>query len=775
MLHGFCRCLFSIATCRPWSQFSTAATLSCHYQAKFNPNGTAYSTSVEAFDLLLRQCTTFRQCGQVHAQIILTETQNSAFLAARLIFCYGKFDRLSDAVTVFRVLLTYQIHNVLPWNAILRASLSYGHFEDAFSLYLQMRKLGLDPDGFTFPLVIRACASMENRRVCEVVHNHVCVMGFGLHLHVGNELIGMYSKLGHMGKAQLIFERMLQRSIISWNTLVSGFSMNYDCESAMEVFHLMETGGLIPNSVTWTSILSAHARCSKHDKVIQLFGKMCMRQVSATPESIAVVISVCSELGALEKGKAIHGYITRKGYDDYSFVKNSLICMYGKTAQWIDMQRVFSELKVKNLVSWNALISSYAGAGLCHEAFDVFNLLQKMRESSYIKPNVISWSAVIEGFASNGHVKKCLEMFRHMLCDGVKPNTVTIAGLLSMFADFVELNLGKEIHAYAVRALMDRSILVENGLIHMYTKCGDLHNAAIVFDRMLHRDLISWNSMIAAFGMHGFADKAIKTFLEMVAAGLKPDEITFIALLSACSHAGLVSEGRFFFNQMLYDFEVLPQMEHYACLVDLLGRAGLLQEASELVKNMPMKPNSYIWGALLNACRIHGNMAIAEETASEIFDLNLDLPGSYMLISNLYASCARWNDSARVRVLAKRKGLKKTPGYSWIEVKKKVYRFSAWNALEPGFEGIYDLLQELGLQMEVEHSVLDKNILQDMCQDQVRYKRVAVLYMILEWLIYQQVTVTVAVESLIIMLKTNSIELLATMEAGYPKESSFSV
>ncbi|XP_068648994.1 putative pentatricopeptide repeat-containing protein At1g17630 [Aristolochia californica] len=718
MLHGFRHYLFSISTCRLLCQFSTAATQSCRLPKSHPSSCSDSSTSVDAFDLLLRQCTSVFQCGQIHAQTILTGTQNSPFLAAKLISFYSKFDRLSDAVTVFRTLSAHQISNVLSWNAILRANVSHGRFEDAFTLYLQMRKLGLAPDGFTFPLVIRACASTGKPKVCEVIHNHVCVMGFGLHLHVGNELIGMYSKLGHMKKAQLVFEKMLQRSVISWNTLVSGFAMNYNCESALEVFHQMETEGWVPNSVTWTSILSAHARCAEHDKVIEMFSEMCVRGVSVTAESIAVVISVCSELGQLEKGKTIHGYITRKGYNDYSFVKNSLICMYGKTAQWVDMNRVFSELKVKNLVSWNALISSYAGAGLCDEAFDVFSQLKKkMGGDFYIRPNVISWSAVIGGFASSGHIKKCLELFHHMLHDGVEPNAVTIASVLSMSADFAELSLGKEIHGYVVRALMDKHILVENGLIHMYTKCGNLHNAEIVFDRMVDRDLISWNSMVAAYGMHGFAEKAVKTFMEMVAGGLKPDRITFVALLSACSHAGLVNKGRFFFNQMISEFKVVPQMEHYACLVDMLGRAGLIQEASELVKKMPMKPNAYIWGALLNACRIHRSMPIAEETASEIFNLNLDLPGSYMLISNLYAACGRWDDSARVRVLAKTKGLKKSPGHSWIEVKKKIYRFSAWNALEPGFEDIYDLLWDLGLHMEAEGYVLDKSfMLQDICE-----------------------------------------------------------
>ncbi|XP_077209839.1 pentatricopeptide repeat (PPR-like) superfamily protein [Tasmannia lanceolata] len=705
----------------PPAFFSTIYLSHSHLQNRFDPDTVFQTNALDSFDLLLRQCTTLAQSKQVHAQIILNGAHQSHFLAAKLISIYSKFGLLHNARMVFCSIPTDQNTNLLLWNSILRANLSHDCTKEALSLYLQMRELGVEADGFTFPLLIRACSSIGDEKLCRIVHGNVIMMGFHSHLHVANELVVLYGKLGRMECALQVFDRMPQRNVVSWNTMISGFSLNYDCVGAFNMFRRMELDGLVPNLVTWTSLLSAHARCGLNNEVLDLFGEMRMRQNGATAEAIAVVLSVCADLDALDKGKVIHGYAIRSGFEDYVFVKNSLVCMYGKHGNWEDAKMLFSKMRLWNLVSWNVLISCYAAAGLCDEAFEVFSQLEKKGEELKIRPNVISWSAVIDGFASSGRGDKSLELFRRMLCVGVEPNSVTIASVLSVCAELVALGFGKEIHGYVIRSLMDKNILVENGLVHMYAKSGSLRDGRLVFDRMKGRDLISWNSMMAGYGVHGFGRDALSTFDDMVRTGLKPDGITFIAVMSACSHAGLVDEGCRLFDQMVNEFMILPQMEHYACMVDLLGRAGLLQEASEFVKKMPMKPNAYIWGALLNSCRIHKNTAVAEETASRIFSLESETTGSYMLLSNIYAACGRWEDSARVRVLSKTKGLKKSPGQSWIEVKQKIYMFLAGSPLQAGLEEVYSVLEELGLQMEARGYIPDKSfVLQDVDEEEKR-------------------------------------------------------
>lgn len=563
-----------------------------------------------------------------------------------------------------------------------------------------MRELGVAPDGFSFPLIIRACTSIVNPKVCKIVHGHATLMGFQFHLHVANELIGMYGKIGQMDSAYQLLNRMPRRNVVSWNVIISGYAANYDCRGAFEMFGRMELeDGLEPNLITWTSLLSAYARCGQDNEVLRLFKEMRGMGIAPNAEAVSVVLSVCGDLSALDKGKEIHGYVVRSGFEDYVFVKNSLICMYGKHGQREDAKALFSEIKIKNLVTWNALISSYAAAGLCDDAFEVFSQLEKLGAESIIKPNVVSWSAVIGGFASNGRGNESLELFRQMQHAGVDPNSVTIATILSVCAELAALRLGREIHGHVIRSLMNKNILVENGLLHMYAKCGCLRDGCSVFEWIEDRDLISWNSMIAGYGMHGFVEDALNTFYKMIEAGFRPDGITFVALLSACSHTGLVTKGRQLYDQMIHEYMLSPQMEHYACMVDLLGRAGLLQEASKFVKMIPIKPNACVWGALLNSCRIYKNMAVAEETFKSS-GLHSEGTGSYMLLSNIYAECERWEDSAKMRVLTKMKGLKKSPGQSWIEVKKKIYLFSAGNLMQPGLEKVYKVLEDLGLQME---------------------------------------------------------------------------
>ncbi|GFY97162.1 pentatricopeptide repeat (PPR-like) superfamily protein [Actinidia rufa] len=500
----------------------------------------AHNELLDFFDQFLRRCATNQQCQQLHAQILLTGSYHSAFLTARLVSSYCRFGFLDDARKAFETAPIECFSNLLLWNSILRANLTSGAYAEAIRIYIRMRKLGVGADGFTFPLVIRACALFGDSRLC--------------------------------------------------------YALNYDSYGAFEMFFKMGLEGLEPNAVTWTSLFSSHARCGLYLETLQFYGEMRTKGIDATAEALAVVVSVCADLGAL------------------------------------DMEL----------------------------------------ENSMVRPNVISWSAVIDGFAAKGRGKESLELFRKMQLANISANSITVSSILSVCAELSALGLGREIHGHVIRAIMDRNILVGNGLINMYTKCGSLNEALLVFGKIDGRDLVSWNLMIAGYGMHGLGNNALKTFEQMIKTGYRPDVITFIAVLSACSHAGLVAEGRNLFDEMTRDFGIEPQVEHYACIVDLLGRAGLLQEASDMVRSMPMEPNAYVCGALLNSCRMWKNTGVAEEIASWVFSLDSETTGSYMLLSNIYASTGRWEDSARVRVSAKTKGLKKVPGQSWIEVKKKV-------------------------------------------------------------------------------------------------------
>ncbi|KZV40893.1 pentatricopeptide repeat-containing protein [Dorcoceras hygrometricum] len=638
---------------------------------------------------------------QIHAQVILTSI-GSAFLLAKLICVYSTLSLISDAEKVFGSAPVDCFCNPFFWNSALRVNISLLRYKETLKLYGRMRELNIQPDGFGFPLIIRACGMKGDIKLCRNIHCHVISTGFINNVCVSNELLGMYGEIGQMPVAYKLFDRMPIRSYVSWNIMVSGFTKNFDCSGAFEMFCRMEEEGWRPNSVTWTSLLSSFARCSQNDEAWEFFVLMRKEGINATAESIAVVISTCAELNQFNKGESLHGYVITAGFENYVFVRNALISMYGKNGDVENAEYLFLGLKSKSIVSWNALISAYAQAGLCDEAFSAFLRLENLKDDLKLRSNVVTWTAVINGFLSKVRYRESLEIFRQMLFAQVLANAVTVASMLLVCCELSALPLGREIHGHCFRRLMDSDILVTNGLINMYMKCGSLRTGDSLFQKMIYRDINSWNTMITGYGMHGFGRSAQEMFDQMLDSGIQPDEVTFVAVLSAFSHSGLVAEGRALFDRMTRDFQIEPRVEHYACMVDLLGRAGLLKEASDILKSMPMEPNGPVWGALLNACKMHANTNVAEETALQIFNLKSEVTGSYMLLSNLYAATGRWDDSAKVRLSAKTRGLRKIPGQSWIEVNKKSHIFAAGKPLNLEIEELHGVLQDLNLHMVME-------------------------------------------------------------------------
>ncbi|KAK1322257.1 putative pentatricopeptide repeat-containing protein [Acorus calamus] len=348
-------------------------------------------TTVDHLDLLLHRCQTPKQSPQIHAQIILSGLRHSPFHAASLVSLYSRHGRLSTAISTFRSIPTVY-SNTLLWNCILRAHLSHARPNEALRLYLEMRARGVPPDAFTFPLITRAASScIGDRALCCVIHAHAIVSGFGFRLHAGNELVAMYGRIGELGIACEMFDGMSVRTVESWNTLMSAHALGRDFRGADELFGKMVSGGGAPrpNPVTWTSLLSAHARGGREVEVLRLFDEMRARcEESPTAESVGVVLSVCADLGEVDYGRGVHGIVVKMGFEDYVFVRNSIVCVYGRVREAGDAERVFSEIREKSLVSWNGLISSYASAGLCWEAFEAFTRLE--REGGVLQPNVVS-------------------------------------------------------------------------------------------------------------------------------------------------------------------------------------------------------------------------------------------------------------------------------------------------------------------------------------------------------------------------------------------------
>ena len=561
-----------------------------------------------------------------------------------------------------------------------------------------MRNLGLFPDGFTFPLLIKCCSFIGDPKLSRSVIACAFVSGYSLNLHVANEMILMLGRRGELALARYLFEEMPERSIISWNTLLSGYVAAGDVSCAVDLFRRMELEGWEPSPVSWTSLLSVYVRNTKIAIFFHIFSEMISRGVRPTPESLSVVLSGSTEMGLIQEGKMVHSFIVRDGFERYVFVRNSLISFYGMLGvKEEDAEMIFFETEQKNLVSWNCMISCHAARFRHEKAID---LLQQMRETPGIVPNIVTWSAVIGGLVSGGRFLQSLEIFRKMQDQGVKPNSVTLATVLSSCSEISALHLGKEIHCYFLRSSFEETSdtnLVENGLISMYAKSGSLKLALLVFHGMPARDLISWNAMISGYGVNGQGREALSLYNDMINAGIDPDGVSYVAVLSACAHAGLVAAGQKLFQQMPQ-----PGVEHYACMVDLLGRAGLLKEAHRLVEEMPMKPNIFIWGALLRSCKMHGERIMAEEVGERVlgFAKEEGIAGSCAMMANVYAECAKWDEVGRVRLMMRRRDIRKRPGQSWIEVEKVVHVFSSGDLVKPEMEVVCQVLDELTQLME---------------------------------------------------------------------------
>ncbi|CAN1285229.1 Pentatricopeptide repeat-containing protein At4g13650 [Linum perenne] len=352
----------------------------------------------------------------------------------------------------------------------------------------------------------------------------------------------------------------------------------------------------------------------------------------------------------------LHALILKQGFSLETYVCNALVTLYSRLGNFISAEQVFSQLQQKDGVSYNSLIS---------------------------------------GLAQQGFSDRALELFERMQLEGLDPDCVTVASILSACASTGALVMGKQLHSYALKAGITAEIEISNALITMYAKCGSISDAKRKFLEMPEKSDISWNAMITAYSQHGDGLEAVDHFENMKQTGALPNHVTFVGVLTACSHVGLVNEGLCYFESMSKEYGLVPKPEHYACVVDLLSRAGLLSRAKKFVEEMPIKPDAMVWRTLLSACVVHKDVELGEVAAQHLLDLEPEDSATYVLLSNMYAVSRKWNYRDRTRQMMKNRRVKKEPGRSWIEVKNKSHAFFVGDRLHPLADKIYEYLDKL--------------------------------------------------------------------------------
>lgn len=520
--------------------------------------------------------------------------------------------------------------NVVTWTLMITRFTQLGYPLDAIDFFLDMISSGYIPDKFTLSGVVSACAEVESFSLGQQLHSWIIRSGLNSDVCVACSLIDMYAKCvrdGSMDDSRKVFDRMLDHNVMSWTAIITGYvqSGRHDKE-AIELFHRMIHGCILPNHFTFASVLKA-----------------------------------CGNLLDPRIGKQVYSHAIKLGLAADTCVGNSLVSMYARCERLEDARKAFDSVFEKNLVSYNTIVDAYS---------------------------------------KNLNPKKAFEFFHEIVDKKMGVSAFVFGSLLSGAASIGALNKGEQIHAQVLKSGFRSNQQICNALVDMYSKCGDIEAASKVFNKMEDRNVISWTSMITGYAKHGYAERALETFNNMIELRVKPNEITYIPVLSACSHVGLVSEGWKHFNSMCKDHGISPRTEHYACMVDLLGRSGSLTEAFEFINSMPFPADTLIWRTFLGACRVHGEIELGKLAANMILEKDKHDPAAYILLSNLYASLGQWDKVADTRKTMKESNLIKEAGYSWIEVENKVHKFYVGDTLHPQALEIYDELDKLALKIK---------------------------------------------------------------------------
>ncbi|KAI5665713.1 hypothetical protein M9H77_15566 [Catharanthus roseus] len=601
-------------------------------------------------------------------------------VGGQAVFARQVFDRLPQ-----RTLRSYK--------SMIRMYAENGSSREALRLFVEMLESGHSgPEKYTYPFVIRACGDLLMLELGTAVHGLALISGCGTDTFIGNSLLAMYMNCGDTERAKQVFEAMREPTIVSWNTMISGYLRNDKAAAALMMFHELVNSGVDADCATIVSVLPA-----------------------------------CGYLKDLDVGREVHLLVEEKGLGKKLSVWNALVDMYAKCGKMDEAQSVYDSMIDRDVVTWTTMINGYILNGDVNGALEMCRLMQfeGVRPNAvtlasllaacaslpdlklgkcfhgwairhnvesdvnvetalidlYAKCNYISlsfqvlsktskkrtvpWNAILSGCILNERAREAIELFKQMLFEA-KPNDATFKSLLPAYAMEADLQQAMNIHSYLIRAGFFLRTQIATGLVDIYSKAGSLESGHKVFNGIIekNRDIVLWGAIVSGYAMHGHGNVALSLFYNMVMSGIKPNEVTFTSVLHGCSHAGLVDDGLTLFNFMKGSYPLCLRTDHYACMVDLLGRAGRLQEAHNLIKSMPFQPSHTVWGALLGACVIHENVELGEEAAKWVFELEPYNTGNYILLGNIYAAIGRWEDAEKIRCRMKNLQLLKSPAQS---------------------------------------------------------------------------------------------------------------
>ncbi|KAK7317377.1 hypothetical protein RJT34_01542 [Clitoria ternatea] len=653
---------------------------------------------------------------QVFSNVIKFGLDTSVSVANSLVSMFGNCESMEEATCVFGGM---KERDTISWNSIIAASVHNGYCEESLEYFLQICRTRVETNYITLATLLPVCGSSENLRWGRGLHGLVVKSGLEANVCVCNSLVSMYSQAGKPEDAEFVFHKMPDRDLISWN-----------------------------------SMMACHVENGKHPCAIQLLIEMLQTRRVVNYVTFTTALSACYNL---EKLKIVHAFVVLFGLHNL-ITGNTLVTMYGKFGSMAEARQVCKVMPKRDEVTWNALIGGHSGSKEPNAAIEAFNLMREegvpvnyitivnllsaclspdgilehgmpihahivvagfeldtfvqsslitmyaqcgdLHTSNYIfdvlaNKNSSTWNAILSANGHYGPGEEALVLMVKMTNDGVHLDQFSFSIALAIIGNLTLLDVGQQLHSLIIKLGFELNDYVLNATMDMYGKCGEIDDVLRILPQPRSRSQRSWNILISAFARHGFFQQATEAFHEMLDLGLRPDHVTFVSLLSACSHGGLVDEGLAYFSSMATEFGVLTGIEHCVCIVDLLGRAGRLSEAETFINNMPIPPNDLVWRSLLAACKIHGNLELSRKAADRLFELDSSDDSAYVLYSNVCASTSRWGDVENVRKRMESHNIKKKPACSWIKTKNKVTTFGMGDQYHPQKAQIYAKLEEL--------------------------------------------------------------------------------
>ncbi|KAJ0974102.1 hypothetical protein J5N97_016067 [Dioscorea zingiberensis] len=609
---------------------------------------------------LISSAATVPQLKQIHARILRSGLDLTPSLLSRLL----SLPLNATATPSLDYALSVLLCTPRPPSRLRCRALRLLDPRRTIVAYARLRQDGTDLDRFDFPPLLRAAARAGEGEggdaIAREAHGFVVKMGFVADPFVVTALVRAYALRGWVTDARAVFDRMPERDLVAWGVMLDGCCQSGFYSEALQLFEEMKSSNVTPDQMV-----------------------------------LATVLSACGRTGNLSSGKAIHSYILETGIAMDAHIRSSLINLYSNCRSMDIAEELFDEMSPKDLVASTAMVFGYAKIGRIETARAIFDDMPEK--------DLVCWSAMISGYVESDKPSEALKLFNEMQDLGVRPDQITVLSVISACAHLGALDQAKWIHIFVDKNRFRDVLMIRNALIDMYSKCGNLAGAWRVFDGTPRKNVITWTSMITGLAMHGDGRSALVLFEQMKAEGVEPNGVTFIGLLYACSHSGLVAEGRQVFESMVREHKIEPKLEHYGCMVDLLCRAKLLREAFELIESMPFRPNVIIWGSLLGGCRVHMDVELGEIAANKILELDPDHDGAYVLLSNIYAKANMWDEVGRVRRLMKCRGVSKEKGCSWLEINGNVHEFLMGDESHPNSKDIYRKLEDI--VQELEHNV----------------------------------------------------------------------